>query len=115
MTDQGITMNRYAISGILRDAEQGKSVAVFAHSRVSLREAFGVMAQHCDAARIVRSNGHERIDLPNGGRITFHCAAAGGGRGLSVDVAYVDEWNAMSEKARADVAVSACRGELIRA
>ena len=109
-------MNRYAISGILRDAEQGKSVAVFAHSRASLREAFGVMAQHCDdAARIVRSNGRERIDLPNGGRITFHCAAAGGGRGLSVDVAYVDEWNAMSETARAEVAASACRGELIRA
>ena len=59
-------------------------------------------------------NGRERIEFPNGGRITFHCTSAGSGRGVDVDVAYVDGWNELSEATRADTAAASMFGELIR-
>jgi hypothetical protein len=104
------------MDGILQDARQGAHIGVFAHKRVSLSAAFNTIADQCpDASRTLRANGRERIEFPNGGRITFHCTSAGGGRGVEVDVAYVDGWDALSEPARADIVVASRRGELIRA
>lgn len=107
-------MNGYMIDGILRDASHGMRVAVFANSRVRLTAAFAALSERAsDASRIQRAHGRECIELPNGGRVTFHCAAQGGGRGVSPDIAYVDEWDAMSEKAQEDIAAATCRGALI--
>ena len=113
---KGRAMNSYAPPGILHDARQGGRVGIFAPKRVELSVAFKAIADQChDAERINRANGRERIEFPNGGRITFHCTSAGSGRGVDVDVAYVDGWNELSEATRADSAPASMFGELIRA
>lgn len=84
-------MNRYATEGIARDARAGRRILVVTRDRREARNAFEEIADLThDAKRISRTNGAERIDHHNGGRIAFTTPRSHSARGLTLDTIYLD-------------------------
>lgn len=112
-------MNRYAAQGILADLEAGKRVAVVTRPGAvpqSFREIAALADAHT-ACEVYRANGRERIAHASGGRATFLSAASRAGRGLSLDVIYVEPDAALTPEQMADLlpTLASTGGELIRA
>lgn len=116
-------MNRYAATGMMLDALDGKTILVLVHPGPALRAAMdevrAVLPDDPDTFELRRTNGAEQIRLPSGSRIRFtHHHKLDALRGMSADVVYLDpevdrqltvhQWNDL----RAAVRPS---GEIIRA
>ncbi|MDY0828576.1 hypothetical protein SK224_05485 [Microbacterium sp. BG28] len=91
-------MNKYAATGILIDAYEGKRFVIVERDGRAVQQALRVFAdtvEHLGEAERVtirRANGDERVDVRGLGRGTIRFATPRGQRlrGLSVDVVFID-------------------------
>lgn len=84
-------MNRYAAAGIAAEAQDGRRILVVSRTYGTARTAFEEIAAHTrHADRIVRVNGADAIHHRNGGNVRFTTPRSSNGRGLTVDVIYLD-------------------------
>lgn len=84
-------MNRYAAWGIVQDARDGRRVLVVSPRQTEARTAFDeISAVTHGADRVIRASGRERIEHRNGGCVYFTTPRSTGGRGVAVDIIYID-------------------------
>lgn len=88
-------MNRYVADGIVGDAESGLRVLYVGDTHVGTREAFNMIQERATLlgaklSLVVKANGGERIEHESGGRVYFVSSRSRGGRGLAVDVLFID-------------------------
>lgn len=120
-------MNKYTASALSAEAASGLRVLVVSHSRRAELDAFGefeALAESAGASRVRRANGAERIEFPSGGFLAFASARARAGRGICVDLVFVD-WDVETELSPSERATfyedvspylaTSARHELVRA
>lgn len=88
-------MNKYAATGMLFDALNGKRFIVVERSHHDVRDALHVFAEAVEAlglegVKVYRANGAEMVKLPSGGRVWFATPRGYRLRGMSADVVFID-------------------------
>lgn len=91
-------MNKCTASALAAEAAAGARVLIVSHSVIAARQAFHDFDELAESvgAEVRRANGAQRLTFPSGGRVHFTSARATGGRGLAVDVVFVD-WDVETE------------------
>lgn len=89
-------MNKYAAEGILRDALDGKRIAVVERTAAETVEAVRVFAELVERldlqeyVKVRRANGAERVRVPGAGDVRFATPRSRSLRGCVFDVVFID-------------------------
>ncbi|MCC4906960.1 hypothetical protein [Microbacterium sp. cx-59] len=109
-------MNRYAAAGIAQDAQRGRRVLVVSPDGRGTRTALDAIAARTPGAMVRRAKGSETVHVEGAGAVYFTTPRSDRGRGMSVDVVYLDDVTETPEL-RADLVpclATSTVGELIR-
>lgn len=109
-------MNRYVADGILDDVVSGKRVLLVSEGGLAAAHALEeierrAVARSIELLTIRRSHGSEGVTHASGGRVHIVSARGRGGRGVVVDVLFVDADLTFDRLADLMPCVAVTRGE----